>query len=237
MTSNIAAILNLIRYTGILSHLLPLVFFLLFKIHSREKSLRVIFYYILYCILNESVGYYLHLIHIENAYFLYAIFTVAEFSFFCLFYHCIIPSGVVKKLLVPLCFLFFVFSAIDFFLVNKMNDFDSIAIGVESIIIILLCIYYLIVQIKESNNLLIYSTFNFWIIITFFIYLSGTFFLYIMTETMIYNKAFRIQYLVINSFFNILKNVLLSIAMVMKSSQVAPELKKNYERNDYNPVN
>ncbi len=228
MISNITAILNFIRYTGILLHLLPLVFFLLFKRHKKERSLWVIFYYILYCILNESFGYYLHLIHVENAYLLYAIFTVAEFYFFCFFYHYIIPAGFVKKLLFPFCFLFLIFSALDFFLINKMSGFDSIAIGIESIIIILLCIYYLIVQIKGSNNLLIYSTFNFWIIITFLIYLSGTFFLYIMTETMIYNKTFRIQYLVINSVFNILKNVLLSIAMVMKSGQPKPELKKEF---------
>ncbi len=63
---------------------------------------------------------------------------------------------------------------------------------------------------------MIYSTFNFWIIITFLIYFSGTFFLYIMTENMVYNKDFQIQYLIINSCFSILKNLLLCIAMTMK---------------------
>ncbi|MDQ6889365.1 MAG: hypothetical protein M3Z56_03685 [Bacteroidota bacterium] len=118
-----------------------------------------------------------------------------------------------------------------------MDDFDSFPSGLQTILIISMCVYYLFLQIKGTDNLYVYSTANFWIIITFLIYVSGTFFLYIMTETMKHNRAFQIQYLVINSIFNILKNVLLSIAMVMKSSQVAPELKKNYERNDYNPVN
>ena len=32
-----------------------------------------------------------------------------------------------------------------------MNSFDSIAVGVEDILIILMCIYYLIIQIKGAN--------------------------------------------------------------------------------------
>ncbi len=97
-----------------------------------------------------------------------------------------------------------------------MDAFDSFAIGIESIIVILLCIYYLFSQIKESNNLMIYSTFNFWVIISFLLYFSGTFFLYIMTENMVYNVTFQKLYLIINMSFNILKNILLSTAMCMK---------------------
>ena len=237
MTSNITAILNIIRYTALFSHLLPLVFFLLFKRKSKEKSLWVIFYYFIYCILNESVGYYLHLMHIENAYFLYALFTVVEFSFFCFFYFYVLPNNNAKKFILPLWLCFIIFSCIDFFFINKMNGFDSFTSGLQTILVIGLCIYYLFVQIKGSNTLIVYSTSNFWIIITFLIYLSGTFFLYIMAETMINDKVYRFQYVIINSIFNILKNVLLSIAMLMKSGQEKPELKKNYEWIDYNHVN
>ncbi len=71
---------------------------------------------------------------------------------------------------------------------------------------------------KRNYNLFVYSTSNFWIIITFLIYSSGTFFLYIMAENMMKTREFQIQYVIINSVFNILKNVLLSIAMLMKES-------------------
>lgn len=238
MTSNIAAILNLIRYTGIFAHLLPLVFFLLFKFHTKEKSLWVIFYYILYCILNESAGYYFHQIHFENFFiFSFSLFTVAEFSFFCLFYFYVLPNNKAKNFIFPLWLCFIIFSCIDFFFINKMDGFDSFTSGLQTIVIIGLCIYYLFVQIKGSNTLFVYSTSNFWIIITFLIYLSGTFFLYIMAETMINDKIFRVQYIIINSIFNILKNVLLSIAMIMKSGQEKVESKKNYDWIDYNHVN
>ena len=98
-----------------------------------------------------------------------------------------------------------------------MNGFDSFNSGTECVLIIVMCIYYLAVQIK-GTDLFVYSTSNFWIIITFLIYSSGTFFLYIMAENMMMTREFRNQYVVINSVFNILKNVLLSIAMLMKET-------------------
>ena len=160
---------------------------------------------------------YLQTIQSEKIYILFSIFTVLEFSFFCLFYYYIVPNNKTKRYIFPLWLCFILFSFIDFFYVNRMNGFDSFTSGLQTLLIIGMCIYYLFFQIKGSNNLYIYSTSNFWIIITFLIYLSGTFFLYIMAETMIKDKAFRIQYIYINSIFNILKNVLLSIALLMKS--------------------
>ncbi len=232
MALNWPAILNFIRYTSVFLNLLPLVFFLLFKKNNKEKSLRVIFYYILYCILNEALSYYFHEIHYKNFIAFYSLFTVAEFSFFCVFYYYAIPGGLMKKAILLIWALFFIFASIDFFLINQMNSFDSIAIGVESIIILLLCIYYLALQIRGSQNLFVYSTSNFWIIITFFIYLSGTFFLYIMAENMIQSRAFQIQYNIINSVFNILKNILLSVAMLMKPTPANIQLQKNKDYDD-----
>jgi hypothetical protein len=213
--------------------LLPLAFFLLYKLHSKEKSLRVIFYYIVYCVLNEGLSYYFQKIHFVSYFFIiFELFTVVEFSLFCLFYYYVLPPGLMKRFIFPIWILFATFTGIDFFFVNKMSDFDSINIGVESILIILLCIYYLMVQLKGTQNLFVYSTTNFWIIITFLFYLSGTFFLYIMAENMINDKAFRIQYDIINSVFNILKNILLSIALLMKSSPSKVELRKSNDWSD-----
>jgi hypothetical protein len=220
---NLPAIYYFIIYFSIFSNLLPLVFFLLNKIHSKEKSLKVILCYILYCIINDAIGYYLQ----QDSSILVAVFNVVEFSSFCLFYYFALPPGAMKKAIFPIMGLFLAFACIDFFFINRMSSFDSILTGVESILIILMCIYYLIVQIKGSNNLFVYSTSNFWIIITFLIYLSGSFFLYIMAETMYHNRAFQIQYTIINSVFYILKNILLSIAMLMKATPVKNQTRKN----------
>ncbi len=196
------------------------MFFLLFKRNSKERTIWVIVFYVLYCNLNELLAYYLYQNHIniDIDFVLLALFTVIEFTFFCVYYYYALQTRFIKKALPIIFGMFIIFAFVDFFLINRMNKFDSFTAGVESIIIILLCIYYLVVQIKGSNSLFVYSSSNFWIIITFLIYLSGTFFLYIMTENMIKSKSFRHQYVVINSVFNILKNILLSIAMLMKST-------------------
>ena len=89
----------------------------------------------------------------------------------------------------------------------------------ECVLIIAMCIYYFFDQLKDSNTLLIYSSINFWIVIAFLIYLSGTFFLYIYADSMINDKAFIQQYIIINSSFGILKNILLGVAMLMKPTQ------------------
>ncbi|MEO8764528.1 MAG: hypothetical protein ABI416_09590 [Ginsengibacter sp.] len=204
----------------------------MYKTNTKEKSLRVVFYYILYSILNEVLGYYFHEIRsLKDALVLYAIFTVVEFSSFCLFYYYAVAEGKMKKAVLPIGTVFLLFACVDFFSFNKMTSIDSIAIGVETILVILMSIYYLAVQIKGDTNLFVYSTSNFWIVITFLIYLSGNFFLYIMASSMSDDKYYRDMYTIINSVFIVLKNILLSVAMLMKSSETAN--KKILAHNDW----
>lgn len=69
------------------------------------------------------------------------------------------------------------------------------------------------------------------------IFLAGTFFLNIYVDSMISSKAFEKQYVLINSSFLILKNILLSIAMLMKHDELTntptifPEEKLNADWN------
>jgi hypothetical protein len=227
---NWPAILKNILYTSLFSDFLPLVFFLLFKKNNKEKTLRVIFYYILYCIINDFLSIYFQIIHSPLAFSLLALFSVAEFTFFCLFYNYLVPPGLMKKSLPFIWIVFFLVALLDFFFIDNPKSFDSVTIGVESLFTIILCIYYLIIQIKGSNDLFVYSTSNFWIIITFLIYLSGLFFLYITAESMIDDKKFHVQYVIINSVFVILKNILLAVAMLMKPT---PIQNKSQPKNDY----
>lgn len=82
-----------------------------------------------------------------------------------------------------------------------------------------MCIYYFFDQLKQPNTLLIYSSISFWIIIAFLIYLSGTFFLFLYADDTRVDKAFRMQYYLINSSFYIFKNILLGVAMLMKPAK------------------
>ena len=53
-----------------------------------------------------------------------------------------------------------------------------------------------------------------------------------MAENMIANRAFQIQYTVINSVFYILKNILLSVAMLMKPTPIKNQIQKNEDRHE-----
>ena len=202
------------------------MFYLLFKRNGKQKSLRVILLYICYCILNEAISYYLQTIKSESIIYLLYTFTILEYSFLCWFIYLIIQPSITKTILPYVWIGFIIFELVDLVFVNKGKGFDSFAIGIECIIVFYLCISYLFLELRRSNSLMLYSTFNFWIIITFLIYFSGTFFLYILAESMSKNVSFQKQYLVINTSFNILKNVLLSIAMTMKLSDTVNQQKK-----------
>lgn len=232
MNRNITTILKTLLYTGIFSTLLPLVFCLLFKRNSKQESLRVILFYILYCIVHEGMSFYLQSIRSENFKYLFYAFTIVEYSFFCYFIYLVISKNKIRKVIVFIWIGFLLFALIDLFYVNKGGGFDSFTSGIESIIILALCAYYLFSQIRGSNSLLIYSTFEFWVVITFLIYFSGTFFLYLMTDKMRENLNFQQLYFIINISFNILKNILLSIAMTMRLNNTIDKQSKTFPKLD-----
>jgi hypothetical protein len=176
-------------------------------------------FYFIYCALNEIVTYYLFKIANLRPFFIYDIFDIVEFCLFSWFFYLIIFNAKIKRLILPVVILFCIFSISLYIFLAESTSFSSIIAGVENVLIIAMCIYYFFDQLKESNTLLIYSSINFWIIISFLIYLSGTFFLYIYSDSMLSNPVFRKQYYIINFSFNILKNVLLGVAMLMKPNK------------------
>ncbi len=179
----------------------------------------------LYCMGNEAMSYYLQSIQSESIIYLLYTFTVLEYSFFCYFIYLVIPQSFIKKSVLFFWGGFILFDLVDLIFLNKGKGFDSFAIGIECIIVLFLCISYLFFQLRKSNSFIIYSTFNFWVVITFFMYFSGTFFLYIFAESMAKNVAFQKQYFIINISFNILKNILLCVAMTMKLNDTAEQQK------------
>lgn len=216
----ITTIFQILLYTGIFSTVLPLLFYLFFKSKTKNKIVRVILFYVLYCIFNEALSYYLQSIQSPKFITLLFSFTVIEYSFICYFFYLTFPKEQIKRIILFLWISFLVFAFIDFFYINESQKFDSIASGIESLIIITVCVYFIFSQIKGVNNLVIYSTFSFWIAVSFLIYFSGTFFLYILTENMMKDLEFQKLYFIINIAFNVLKNILLSIAMTMKVNSI-----------------
>ena len=172
----------------------------------------------MYCIINELISYVRHKEGLSGdpvADILYEIFTVVEFCFFAAFFYYIVSNNIIKKWLPIITCIFITSAFIDhFFVLSK-----SFTSGIQAVLILSMCIYYFFDQLKNPKFFLIYNNFNFWIIISFLIYVAGTFFLYIMAENIVPSKSFWRSYVIINFSFNLLKNILLSVAMLMREEK------------------
>lgn len=210
-------------YIGLWAPLLPLLFFILFKRKSKEKAVWVIFFYILYCAVNEFINLYLQQINSNWVLHLFNVFTIVEFSFISYYFLLIFKDKTKTQKVIKVLWMIFTIYVITNILLNKWSkSWDSIAIGLESLIIIILSVYYIFIQIKRTNSLSIYTKFHFWIAFSFVVYFSGTFFLNIMAESMRRNPEYQMLYFYINIGSNFLKNVLLAVAMTM----TLPKLEK-----------
>ncbi len=83
----------------------------------------------------------------------------------------------------------------------------------EAILIILFCIFYFADEIREPQTSFVYNTSTFWIVCAIFFYVAGTFFLSLYLELL--PEAEKNKYWSINLAFNILKNLLFAIAIII----------------------
>lgn len=228
--------MKLFLYIVTLIPLLPFLFFLLFKRKSKERAAWVIFFYILYCAINEFINLYLQQTSSRFVLYLFSVFTIIEFTFICYYFLLIFKEKNRTRQLIKILWICFIFYAIlNITFKNKATSWDSISIGIESLLILMLSSYYLFIKIKRTNNLSFYTNFHFWVAITFLIYFSGTFFLNIMAESMRRNPEYQLLYFGINIGFNILKNVMLAIAMTMKltiTKSTLPDLDDDFFLNN-----
>lgn len=166
--------------------------------------------------MNDVLSIYFQFKHSSVGHYLLPAFTIMEFSFLSYFFILIFSKPKVKTIIKIIWLSFTSFACIDYFILNKLESLDSFTIGIESMLIILFAIYFLYINLKDSVNFSIYSTFNFWIVITLLLYFAGTFFIYLLVESNRYNVEFRKIYVILNSSFNIIKNILFTIAICMK---------------------
>jgi hypothetical protein len=97
----------------------------------------------------------------------------------------------------------------------------------EAVLIISYCILLLYEQVKDPTITFVYNTKRFWIIIAFFLYFSSTLFLFLFADTMTIQQ--RANYWAINNFFEILKNILLTVAFIIKNNYTKPYAVSEHE--------
>lgn len=199
------------------TEILPIIFYLIFLKRNRGEGLWVIFLYSLLSLLTEL------LFEILQRQIIYSIFTIVEFTLFSLFFYISLKEKRFKYIPIIGALIFYIVAISNF--TNK--KFDSLSVSLESILIIPYCILLLYEQIKDPSIIFVYYNKKFWVIIAFFLYFSATLFLYIYYSTL--SAEQRSNYWLINNFFEILKNILLSIAFIMKKNDQRSYLTDNLD--------
>lgn len=200
---------NLFLYFSVSSDILIiLLFFLNYKKVKAEKGIGVILIYCVSAIFLNYIGE--RLLSAKYKYVFYTFYTLVEYLMFTFFLWICIRNKNLKKVIFLLSLIFVVFIAA-YLIIVKHQKIDSISIGIETILILIFSFYYLYEQMNNTDNLFIYSKYEFWVIIGFLIYLAGSFFIYIYANQL--DPKFIYKYWFLTNIFYIVKNVLFAIGI------------------------
>lgn len=152
-------------------------------------------------------------------FYLFAIFTIIEYSIFTTFIFLQISSVPIRRLIALMSLLFYGFAFYNIFTGQK-NNFDSLPASIECVLVIFFCILFFFEQMKNPEVSFIYSSKVFWVTTAVLLYLAATLFLFISAAYL--TDAEMSSYWSINFISNILKNILLSIAFILPKHKSPP---------------
>jgi hypothetical protein len=145
-------------------------------------------------------------------------FTILEFTIISWFTYISLQSKKLKFVPIVGAAIFYPIAIINF--TSNQDSFDSIPASIEAIIIISYCILLLYEQINDPKVIFVYNTKKFWVTIAFFLYFSSTLFLFLYARN--FTQTEHDKYWTINNFFEILKNILISVSFIMRKPNKDP---------------
>jgi hypothetical protein len=192
--------------------LLPVILFLIFLKKCKPNTLiRTIFWVSLLSFVILKVAD--KIVPETNKHYFYSLFIAMEYSFFAFFLWRSLKNAAAKKTLIILSIVFICF-LIPYTLFGEIKQIDSLSIGIESIIILSFCFYFLYELINQPTTSFIYNDYRFWIVMGFLLYLAGTFFFYIYAEQQSSLKEL-LKYWFLTWVFYIIKNILFAVGIII----------------------
>lgn len=91
--------------------------------------------------------------------------------------------------------------------------------SVESILILIFCIFYYFEQIRSPQTHFIYTQQSFWVTGAIFIFTAGTFFVFLFRQSSVQVDGFIDQFAYIHALLYLLRNILFSITMFIPSEK------------------
>ena len=202
---------------SVFSGVLPMIFFVCFFKRNRQGGFWVIFFYCLISFLSDNIFHYLE--HRVNVFYLYSGFTICEFVLLSLFIYLSLKTKTFRLFTLIGTLVFFPIAIINILHGSDGSFFDSLSASSESILLIIYSIFFLYEQLTDATVIYVYYLKKFWIVLAILLYFASTLFLFIYAATL--TKAEYNNYWPINNIFNILKNILFTVAFIMKKSNKA----------------
>lgn len=215
---------NIARYTD----LLPVLLFILLVFKGKSginKGLWVIFFYCVLVALNDNILF--QFIPEDKFHIVFSSFTLIEYLSFTFFLWFNTENTRFRRLLITFSAFFSLFIVL-YFIIVPFDFIDSVPIGIETILVIGLSVYFLFEQVNRTN-ILLYNTPGFWIITGFLIYLAGSLFIYLYASQVDRNELYKFFY--VTYIFTSLKNIFISIAFWVQYRQ--PKIQHTHEFQPY----
>jgi hypothetical protein len=187
---------------------------------NRQTDIRLIIFYCAYSFLNDTLvtASERNIIYLgsNTSYYLLSCFTIVEYVVFALVLYLNIQYRIFRTIIFALSPVFVIFSVILLTRYSSAN-IDSLTITVEYILVIAFCIFYFFDELRQPKTEFIYSSYKFWILVSILIYSAGTFFFFMQANNLT-NEQWA-KWRAINHSFTILKNILFSVAVLMRKDE------------------
>jgi len=215
--NKLTLILQNLIYTTYLAELLPFSMGLFFFKKIKSHGVKVFFFYTLFLAILLSLSLYFKLIQNNKvAQLLVNRFAlIGEFTLLCFYYYNYLSLRNRKVILIISCVLFTLYSFYDYTTTTNPVDFSYRPLIVECLFFALLIVFFFYEKLKYSIEVPILHTPEFWVSVAFLLYFSGNFFLFLFSTTMLRNTEFRTQYVIIYGTVTIIKDILLTVAILV----------------------
>lgn len=202
---------KLFYYIVIYSYLLLPVVFLLFKARKLDSWLFAIYGIIFFLLLffGEKV---------PQKYFTlyYSVYTFLEYFFFSLFIFLNLQKKVLKIIIIGFSILFPFFQVLSHYFFDNTRT-DSIAIGIESLLIFTYIFFYFYESLAFVKQDFIYSKYCFWVCVGALIYLGSSFFINILANTV--SAEDFAKYWFFNYVADTIKTLFFCVAIIVLSKE------------------
>lgn len=212
----IQVIENLLTYILLYSYLLPVIAYCICFKKVKDNSV---------CNILLGYGIALFLLNVffnsfpkDQRKIYYFLFTLFEYSSFALIFYLRILNPKIKRFILTSSILFVCFQ-VYWYLFEHQKVFDTIPIGIATILIFIFIVTFFLQEFKLThNNNLFHANYIFWISLGIMLYLGLTFFFNIMADQL--SGSWITKYWDWTYVFDALKNALFAYAIFVAKDHV-----------------